>query len=1252
MAERDLDTNGKLNDCPLYTKIRYINSTTYYVNEPIVVASEEKLVIDNTKMVFNCSYDGEFYIIVASGGGFEIRNGSYLTINRTGGYSDNYGYNYFIQANISSNIKISDTNISYIGSEVNIGYGLLIKCDSAIFFNVSFYRSYNPICQELTSNSVIDSCSFIDIKENAVQFNGNEYYYLIGHRIIKSSFKDINNTAIKFNNILKNRPLLLKNTTITNNTIINAMYGLGNITGHDYKVNNNHFEKCNVYAIRSDIALNSEIINNRIFHSKNGIFSRDGYSSFNINNNIFFNIENVNIELLVQAANIDEYRVIIKDNVIHCGKYGIKGMCTETDILNNFITNVDNAIDIYHYNYANPPSSINILNNTIKNCSSGIITKENDKLRIEKNIISNIRTDAISLDKVLGYDIEKNIIDNITGNGINITNSIELSGYPIKIDSNDIKNCSTGIYLSSNEPDILPKDNVIENCSEGVRLRYMDGGGLSRNNISGCGKGIVIESSARNLILDRNNLVGNDVHAVDEGANTWDNGTWGNYWSDMDDYNDWDGDGIVDRPINIDADSVDRYPLIVPWGQPWNRKIELDPFISEHRVETSRLLNLTFTASDPDGDLPYFKLEASREVEFDLDNSTGEFSYRPKKDDVGFVEFNVTVYDRNGTRDTGKFVVEVLYLNLPPVLEPVDNITTYPGIRVERELFFHDPNGDNVAVYVDSTNAPFRFSIKDNRYLVFTAGEDQTGVFWVKLTLSDGNGSQSHHIINVFVIPYNVAPVIGDMFDLVSYTGETSSYVLNVSDVNGDELTKSASFDGNGSCWVEGMFLKLRPDITDVGNRTLTITVDDNNGSVVSRDFSVKVVLRNRAPEGPRTFFIRVEAGDVQRDKIGITDPDGDGLSLLSVEPELDWLELLIEDGIQITSRPTMVHLGVQYVVLNITDGRGGYLEVGLKVDVYEGMTPTLNLSVHLDMKEKQRLVQKLGTDHGKNGTISYHLMTESGFITLEGDELLITPVHGDHGIHNFSIETSVVGGSARTTEHVLNVSYDLSTLMLEIKIEPQKERYEKGELITIRVEHSGYDANLDLSMIISLDGRFVSRLDDDNGQITLTEDGEYRIAVHLKDHGPVGDERSIFSDAPEGPTPRYQMITLFIALFLIIIIIAVSIFIWKRGIKGSSELLDVKDDGTFAEGQGPQVLSDGVMDGPGPIPIEPKSDVVEDMNTVDEPLTNDDIGSATPEPIQPPYDEVLPKMDIIAVPELDPLDRSEPPQEEPLRHN
>jgi len=93
---------------------------------------------------------------------------------------------------------------------------------------------------------------------------------------------------------------------------------------------------------------------------------------------------------------------------------------------------------------------------------------------------------------------------------------------------------------------------------------------LIYNNIfQGNNVAINLTKSSTSNIIYHNNFVNNTnpVYVSPEVyANIWDNGypSGGNYWSDYSDV-DLNSDGIWDHPYVIDADNIDRYPLVKPF---------------------------------------------------------------------------------------------------------------------------------------------------------------------------------------------------------------------------------------------------------------------------------------------------------------------------------------------------------------------------------------------------------------------------------------------------------------------------------------------------------------------------------------------------------------------------------------------------------------------------------------------------------------------------------------------------------------
>ena len=124
--------------------------------------------------------------------------------------------------------------------------------------------------------------------------------------------------------------------------------------------------------------------------------------------------------------------------------------------------------------------------------------------------------------------------------------------------------------------------NVLVGNRWGVLAQYRSEAVVRRNEVranSGVGVRLYQQSLGGSVAVYGNRIVGNAVQAEDDGGanDLWDDGypRGGNYWSDYAGVDDCSGplqdvcpdpDGIGDSPYGIDADSRDRYPLVVPPG--------------------------------------------------------------------------------------------------------------------------------------------------------------------------------------------------------------------------------------------------------------------------------------------------------------------------------------------------------------------------------------------------------------------------------------------------------------------------------------------------------------------------------------------------------------------------------------------------------------------------------------------------------------------------------------------------------------
>jgi parallel beta-helix repeat protein len=146
---------------------------------------------------------------------------------------------------------------------------------------------------------------------------------------------------------------------------------------------------------------------------------------------------------------------------------------------------------------------------------------------------------------------------------------------------NDVEGGDWGVYLAGGAHNTVNHNRLV-NTTIGLELDYSSNDNvLSDNDVIGSRHvGVLLVFDDSNNVFTHNRFV-NCTQSVDTafaGANIWDSGylLGGNCWSD---YNGMDvrsgpfqngtgSDGIGDTPYTIDADNIDHYPLMKPYGGP------------------------------------------------------------------------------------------------------------------------------------------------------------------------------------------------------------------------------------------------------------------------------------------------------------------------------------------------------------------------------------------------------------------------------------------------------------------------------------------------------------------------------------------------------------------------------------------------------------------------------------------------------------------------------------------------------------
>lgn len=206
--------------------------------------------------------------------------------------------------------------------------------------------------------------------------------------------------------------------------------------------------------------------------------------------------------------------------------------------------------------------------------------------------VSNVTIKNVNISLFFyGIYLEESSYNTIAGN--NITKNwfgVYIDSYCNNntISGNNIMNNGNGITLEGKHTEIEERDcfhnsiienNIVNNTGSAITLRMCHYNSVIGNNITGNkGSGIYLSEYSSNNVIHHNNFTDNGSQAkygAGFGSNVWDNGTYGNYWSD---YKGWDGtwifgfvigrDGIGDQPYVIDEINKDRYPLTTNYPPP------------------------------------------------------------------------------------------------------------------------------------------------------------------------------------------------------------------------------------------------------------------------------------------------------------------------------------------------------------------------------------------------------------------------------------------------------------------------------------------------------------------------------------------------------------------------------------------------------------------------------------------------------------------------------------------------------------
>lgn len=300
-----------------------------------------------------------------------------------------------------------------------------------------------------------------------------------------------------------------------------------------------------------------------------------------------------------------------------------------------------------------------------------------------------------------------------------------------------------------------------------------------------------------------------------------------------------------------DVQPLSPPPTSPPPGQPPANRAPTISMPATVEVVAGNLLEITPTASDPDGQALTFTV-ASNPAWLSLDPASGKLSGTPASADVGTYQ-GVRVTASDGAASASAQVDITVRAapppgggNQPPTISLPASVDVIAGTPLDLMPTASDPEGQTLTFSITNKPAWVSFNTTSGRLTGTPAGTDVGTFAGVRVTVSDGSASASAQVdirVTSAPPPANRAPTISGAPATTATEGQAYSFRPTASDPDGDTLSYTISGRPSWASFNTSTGrLSGTPAIGTAGDyANIVITVSDGTLTASLPAFSIRV---------------------------------------------------------------------------------------------------------------------------------------------------------------------------------------------------------------------------------------------------------------------------------------------------------------------------------------------------------------------------------------------------------------------------